>query len=347
VPTRDIIVIGSSSGGVEALVELVRGLPKGFPASIFVVCHIAPHARSVLPEILSRSGPVLAVPAVDNEPFYPGQIYVAPPDRHLLIIDGRMQVVRGPRENHHRPAIDPLFRSAARACGSRVVGVILSGGMTDGVAGLLAVRTAGGVSVVQDPRDAKVAALPQSATELAGADHIVPAAQLAPLLTTLISGPTAAPGGAAMSDPMEKMPEIAEEDFREQVDGKRRGQVSTFSCPECGGTLWQVDETVLVRFRCHIGHAYYGDTLFAEQAEALEAALWIAVRTFRERTVLARQMARLEHERGQSQVAKRYEDEADLSERYDALIRQYLLNGPGAGVPPGAPSDAAKLPEAK
>jgi len=347
VPTRDIIVIGLSSGGVEALLETVRTLPRGLPATIFVVCHIPPQGKSILPEILSRSGPMLAQHAVDSEPFYPGQIYIAPPDRHLMIADGRMHVARGPRENHHRPAIDPLFRSAARGFGSRVVGVILSGGMTDGVAGLLAVRAAGGVSVVQDPRDAKVAALPQSATEMAGADYIVPAAQLAPLLVQLVRRTATAPGGAPVHDPMEKMPEIEAEDFQEQVNGKRRGQLSTFSCPECGGTLWQVDEKELVRFRCHIGHAYYGDALYAEQAESLEAALWSAVRTFRERTVLARQLAKREAERGKTEAAKHYEEEAMLSERYDSLIRQYLLNGESAGLPPGAPSDAAKLPEAK
>src|SRR5205085_949038 len=133
--------------------------------------------------------------------------------------------------------IDPLFRAAARGYGARVIGVILSGGLTDGVAGLLAVRAADGVSVVQDPRDAKVAALPQSASEMAGADYIVPAAELAALLTNLVSGPAAARGGATMADPMERMPAIAEHDFTEQVNGQRRGQVSTFTCPECGGNL--------------------------------------------------------------------------------------------------------------
>src|SRR5690242_15674063 len=141
--TRDIIVIGTSTGGVDALSRLARGLPPGFPASLFVVCHFPAGGRSVLPEILSRSGPLLAAHAADGEPFYPGQIYVAPPDRHLVLgPNGRMRLTRGARENHHRPAADPLFRSAARHYGPRVIGVVLTGALYDGTAGLMAIRAA-------------------------------------------------------------------------------------------------------------------------------------------------------------------------------------------------------------
>jgi two-component system, chemotaxis family, protein-glutamate methylesterase/glutaminase len=158
---HDIVVIGASAGGVEALTRLMRDLPPGLPASLFVVCHFPPSDRSVLPDILSRAGPLLATHAIDGEPFHPGHVYVAPPDFHLLLAEGqRLRLTRGPRENHHRPAVDVLFRSAARTYGPRVIGVVLTGSLNDGSAGLLAIRAAGGVAIVQDPADAAVAAMP-------------------------------------------------------------------------------------------------------------------------------------------------------------------------------------------
>src|SRR5262245_36360005 len=161
--SRDVIVVGASAGGVDALAQLARGLPGGFPASVFVVCHFPPGGRSVLPDILSRSGPLLATHAMDNFPFDPGQIYIAPPDRHLVLAPGgRMRLDREARENHFRPAVDPLFRSAARHYGQRVIAVVLTGALNDGSAGLLAVRRAGGLAVVQDPLDALVAAMPRN-----------------------------------------------------------------------------------------------------------------------------------------------------------------------------------------
>src|SRR5262249_34402069 len=158
------------------------GLPPGLPAAVFVVCHFPAGARSMLPDILSRAGPLLAAHARDSEPTYPGHIYVAPPDRHLLLEPGRVRLTGDARENNHRPAIDPLFRSAARVYGPRVIGVVLTGALYDGVAGLMAVRAAGGVAVVQAPGDALVAAMPQHACDVAGADYVIPAAGLAPLL---------------------------------------------------------------------------------------------------------------------------------------------------------------------
>jgi two-component system chemotaxis response regulator CheB len=187
-PGHDIVVIGASAGGVETLSRVVSGLPAGFPAAVFVVCHFPPGQRSRLPEILSRSGPLLAAHAKDGEPAYPGHIYAAPPDHHLLLEEGRMRLWRGPRENRHRPAIDALFRSAARAYGPRVIAVVLSGSSSDGVAGLLAVRAAHGIAVVQDQADAMVATLPRNAHAIAGADHIVPASGLAGLLVELVQG---------------------------------------------------------------------------------------------------------------------------------------------------------------
>ena len=341
---RDIIVIGTSAGGVDALARLVSGLPAGFLASLFVVCHFPPGGRSVLPEILSRSGRLLAAHARDGEVFVPGQIYVAPPDQHLLLgPGGRTRLTREGRENHARPAIDPLFRSAARYYGPRVIGVILTGALSDGTAGLLAVRAAGGVAVVQDPRDAVVAAMPQTASEIAGADHVVPADRLSALLVELVcsSAPSRDPVVPPMNppnppspvDPIERMPATVDRDMAEQARNERRGQVSTFTCPECGGTLWQVDEPGLVRFRCHVGHAYNGEALLAEQTEALEAALWTAVRTFKEKAVLGRQLAARERSRGDDATAARFDEQAVQSAEYADLIVRHLLNNGAPGAP--------------
>jgi two-component system chemotaxis response regulator CheB len=253
----------------------------------------------------------------------------------LLTADGRTRLTHGPRENHHRPAVDPLFRSAARYYGPRVVGVILTGALYDGAAGLLAIRTAGGLGVVQDPRDATIAAMPQNATQLAGADHIVPLAELPALLVKLVREPVISKQGVAAMNTnsagnkpvasVEKMVETTEATFETQVRNERRGEVSTFTCPECGGALWQVDEPQLVQFRCHVGHAYNGETLLAEQGEALEAALWTAVRTFREKSVLANQLAAMERQKGDGSAAARFEEQASQAANYAALIIEHVL----------------------
>jgi two-component system chemotaxis response regulator CheB len=332
-PGHDVIVVGASAGGVEVLAQMAHGLPKGLPAAVFVVCHVSAEWPSRLPQILSRSGPLLAQHARDGEASYPGHIYVAPPGYHLLLAEGRVHLSRGPRENGHRPAIDPTFRTAARAYGPRVIGVVLTGGLTDGSAGLLTVRAAGGLAVVQDPADARVASMPRSAAEIAGADHIVAAAGLAPLLVELVQRPVPPPEGTTM-DPLDKMTMVVDEDMREQERGTRRGRLATFTCPECGGNLWQVDERGVLRFRCHVGHAYYAEALLEEQSAALEAALWTAVRTFREKSVLARQLARAAHEQGHGEAATRFAEQADLSDRYGELIRQNVLHRiPSAGEP--------------
>ncbi|MFL5341818.1 MAG: chemotaxis protein CheB [Gemmataceae bacterium] len=349
---HDIIVVGTSSGGVEVLVQLVGGLPGGLPATIFVVCHFPSNWRSVLPDILSRSGPLLAQHARDGDATHPGHIYVAPPGSHMLVEDGRVRLSNGPRENNHRPAIDPLFRSAARVYGRRVVGVVLTGALSDGVAGLLAVRAAGGVAVVQDPKDARVPSMPLLAMQVAGADFVVPAHALAARLVELVDHPVPSTGGANMADPLEHMPQVAEHDMQAQETGARRGQISTFSCPECGGCLWQVDENDLVRFRCHVGHAYYGEALLQEQTDALEAALWTAVRTFREKAVLSRQLALQADGHGDGDAAGRFTEQGQLAQSYGEVIQQMLLHGPGVGAAanatagPKTPADPLPPPRA-
>jgi two-component system chemotaxis response regulator CheB len=327
-PRRDIIVIGTSAGGVEALTQIVRSLPAGLPASLFVVCHLPAGSRSTLPQILSRSGPLPASHPRDGDAFCPGHIYIAPPDHHLLLGPGsRILLNREARENLHRPAIDPLFRSAARYYGRRVIAVILTGALFDGTAGLLAVRGSGGLAVIQDPEDAVIAGMPESASKIAGADHVVPLSDVAPLLVDLVNAKGESEAGERAMDPIERMPDLVDQDMEEQARGQRRGAISVYSCPECGGALWQVDESQPLRFRCHVGHAYSAELLLAEQAEALEAAVWTAVRTFREKSVLSQQLANRERRLGQAVSAERFEEQARQSEKYGAVIRNFMLNG--------------------
>jgi two-component system chemotaxis response regulator CheB len=335
-PDRDIVVIGASAGGVEAVSTLVAGLPASFPAAVFIVLHIAPHNRSYLPDILRKRGALPVHHARPGEPIRTGQIYIAPPDYHLLLRPGHVELSQAARENHHRPAIDVLFRSAARAYGPRVIGLVLTGWLNDGTAGLLAIRHAGGVAVIQDPFEAEAAAMPASAREIAGADHVVKLAAMPALLKDLVtSGVRRGVGEAAMPDPIEKMPERVARDMNDQERGLRQGQVSVFTCPECGGNMWQVDDPEVTRFRCHTGHAYYGVDLLGEQSEALEAALWTAVRIFKEKRVLAEQMALQARQRGNSERAERFQDEARLANKYGDLIQHSILQAPLAELPNG------------
>jgi two-component system chemotaxis response regulator CheB len=242
-----------------------------------------------------------------------------------------MRLSREARENHHRPAADPLFRTAARYYGSRVIGVVLTGSLYDGTAGLMAIRASGGLGVVQDPGDAQVAAMPRSAAQLAGPDYVVSLAELPALLIKLVQEPVNPDQRARPMDPIERMPEVVEHDMARQARNERRGEVSVFTCPECGGALWQVDEAGLVRYRCHVGHAYRGEVLLSEQTEALEAALWTAVRTFKEKSVLARQLSFQERAAGDHAAAARFEEQAVQAARFGELIKQHLLYGVPSG----------------
>jgi two-component system chemotaxis response regulator CheB len=341
---HDIIVIGASMGGVQALRLMVQQLPADLPAALFIVLHLPASGDSRLPEVLNYRSALPAQHARDGEPIHHGRIYVAPQDYHLLLEPGHVHLSHGPHENHCRPAIDPLFRSAARAYRGRVIGVVLTGMLNDGTAGLLAVRNAGGVAIVQNPAEALAPGMPAAAMAVAGADYVLPLAKIVPLLTKLAHEPVVG-GTAAMPgpvDPIDNLPDIVSRSQVEQRNGDRRGQVSIFTCPECGGSLWQVDQEQLVRFRCHVGHVYDGDQLLQEQSEHLEAALWIAVRTFIDKSVLARQLAESRRQQGLEVGVDRLEEEAQQCQHYAALIRQYLLKVP---ADPAASDDpAAEVP---
>jgi two-component system chemotaxis response regulator CheB len=322
---HDIVVIGASAGGIPALSALVGGLPAGFPAAILVVVHIPPYAESHLPEILSRAGPLPAAHARDGEPIQAGRISVAPPDRHLLVRPGEIALSRGPRENHSRPAIDPLFRSAARAYGPRVVGVILSGALDDGSLGLLAVQTRGGATIVQDPDEATIDSMPRSALRLVAADFVLPAAEIAGALADLVTTPASEEGGVAVADDAERLQAAIADDFLAQARDDRAGETTIYTCPDCGGVLWQEGAGRRLGFRCHVGHAYAPDVLLNQKSEEYEAALWSSLRLLKEKATLTRQLATRADELGSHDVtAERIEERARLDERHVRMIQELL-----------------------
>ncbi len=271
-PTPDIIVIGASAGGIDALRAIVAGLPNHLSASVFVVMHTGPGSPGILDELLRRAGPLPAITAKDKKPIEDGYIYVAPPDLHLVIEPGRIRLTRGPKENRFRPAIDPLFRSAAQVYGPRVIGVILTGGLDDGTAGLWAVKRLGGIAVVQDPNDAFVPSMPLSALRHVDVDHTVPLAEIAPLLVKLTQTGVEEKGACEMPEHLDIEVKIAKQDPAINLDVRELWEKSSYTCPECHGVLLRVKEGGRQRFRCHTGHAFSPDTLLADLTEGVEDA---------------------------------------------------------------------------
>lgn len=303
---------------------LVGSLPADLPASLFIVLHIPAQNPSLLPHILSRSCPLVALSPHDGEAIQQGRIYVAPPDRHLLVERGYVRLAHGPKENRHRPAIDPLFRSAARAYGARVVGVILTGSLDDGTAGLLTVKRRGGLAVVQDPKDALYPSMPLSALAHVAVDYTVPLSAIGPLLARLAHEQVEEGLEHPVSEDLEIETKLAEFDMETFHNEHRAGTPSAFSCPECGGVLWELRDGELLRFRCRVGHAFSLDSMIAAQTEQVEDALWAALKTLDESASLSHRMAAQAHERGQDWLARSFEEKQRDAQRRAAVIEQVL-----------------------
>jgi two-component system chemotaxis response regulator CheB len=315
---RDVVAVGASAGGVEALRALAAGLPPDYPGAVLVVLHVPRQAPSALPRILARSGPLPAGEARDGERVHAGRIYVAPGDHHLLLLDGHLRLSRGPAENGHRPAVDPLFRSVARAAGRRAIGVVLSGARDDGAAGLAAIAARGGTTVVQDPADALSPWMPQAALDRAGADHIVPAAKIGGLIAG-ITAMTLPPEKPAVPDPMLEA-EVAAADLF-PITSDRLAPPAGYGCPDCGGSLFLIEDRPIPRFRCRVGHAWSPESLLDEQAEVLEGALWMALRALEEKTTLSRRMA---DSRPGSMSGTRFREMADDAESASKTLRTLI-----------------------
>lgn len=330
-PGHEIIVIGASAGGVETLINLVRDIPKDIPASLFVVLHFPAHATSVLPDILTRKGILPASHPRDREPIVHGHIYIAPPDCHMLVRHGQVRVVAGPRENGHRPAIDPLFRSAARTYGASVVGVVLSGALDDGTAGLVAIKAHGGKVVVQDPADALYSSMPQSALRHVSADYVLPLSEIGNILTQLACEEVPQ-GETSVPRELDVETEMTEFTLGTLHASLRPGKPAGFVCPECGGVLWEIMDQGMLRFRCRVGHVWSADSLLAEQNDSMEEALWTALRALEESAALSERLAD-NAERGHRAVAaERFRDKLDESRNAAALIREVLLSSGGRAL---------------
>lgn len=303
---------------MRVLQRIVGDLPHDLPAAVFVVMHLG--RASHLAPILDRAGKLPVVSAESGAAIRRGHVYVAPPGRHLLLHDGHLMLRRGPQENLSRPAIDPLFRSAAATFGGRVVGVLLSGALNDGTAGLHAVRRCGGITVVQDPDDAIVPEMPRSALAHVAVDHVVPGDAIGSLLAELV----AAPAGPTPDIPFDIRLEaaLAAQELGDMATEDRLGMPSRFTCPDCHGTLWEIDDGGVLRYRCHVGHAFTGEAMLAAQAQQIEQTLWTLIRSHSERAAMVRRLA--EREKSPHR-AKDLLSRAEEADRDAALVRQLIL----------------------
>jgi two-component system, chemotaxis family, protein-glutamate methylesterase/glutaminase len=325
---HDVVVIGGSAGAIDGLTEIVRRLPGDLGAAVFVAIHVSPHAKSALPRILSRAGPLPAEHPADGGRFERGRIYVAPPDVHLIVDDAVVRLVPGPRENGVRPAIDPLFRSAAVSYGPRVAAVLLSGVLDDGTAGLVAVKRRQGVVILQDPATTPFKGMLDSARANVEVDHCVPVPAIASLLLQLAAGPLAPAAGASVTHDPDVKALLASTHLE---PAPLLGTPSVLSCPECGGTLnEQVDD--VIRFRCHTGHAYSAESLLAGQTAGIESALWAALRALEDKARLCQKVARRAAERHHERIEARYVEQAETLQQQARLIRQMLTRSDQSDV---------------
>ena len=376
VPADCLVVIGGSAGGLEALRHVLRGLPLDLPAAVCVVLHLPRRGTSVLPDILARVCGHDVAAATDGEPLLAGSIRVAVPDRHLVIRGGRIGVVLAPRENRHRPALDPLFRTAARAFGPRVVSVVLSGALDDGTAGTTAVHLLGGLTIAQDPDDAVFRDMPANAIATGRVRRVAPADGIGALIREALEqlpspmpddpGAPQSPvvdASASETDELFSMPRDVAEPVRPRTpdrDAKTAldppGQPSAYSCPDCGGVLWIVPGSD-DHFRCRVGHRFTHDGLDLGQDAVIEDALWTALRALEEQASLAERVARRATDRHDRHAAARFTERAtdavDRAQQIRDVLRRVTGSPgePGDGEPPdrapidGEPADPARAGE--
>ncbi len=327
-PGHNLIVVGTSSGGLEALRRLVSGLPADLPAAVCIVQHLSADGPGLLAALLSRSGPLPAISGQDGLSLENGTIYVAPPAHHLLVEQGRLRLSRGPKENHHRPSIDALFRSAAVASGPGVIGVILTGQLDDGTAGLLAVKQCGGIAVVQDPQDALYPSMPQSVLQHVVVNYCVPLDELPGLLVRLASQPVKEKPPVRIPQLLKREVHIAAMDELDlHAQDTHFGTASVYSCPDCGGVLQERQDGSLLRFRCQVGHAFSEKSLLSEQPEVLERALWAALKTLRERIHLVQRLSHQVQSSGLPSRTRYYANLLQETQQHISSLEHVLQGG--------------------
>lgn len=316
-----IVTIGGSAGALTALQPIIAGLPSGLPAAVFVAIHVPPNSVSAMPHILSRAGSLFSTHAIDGAPIAPGSIVVAPPNRHLVIERGSMRVSETAKENGQRPSIDVLFRSAAKAYGDLVCGVLLSGTLDDGVAGMQTIRNAGGHAIAQNPDDAVFGDMPRNAIAAGAADTVAASDEIARVIVETVEQSIAHSSGQPTAP---------------AHDERVEGTASVFTCPDCGGTLWELEEHGHLRFRCRIGHAYNVNTVLETQRSTLEDSLSAALRALYERADLLHRMARRADARGDKRSSKRFEDEAQGLGNDIAMIQRAVVEATAVSRSPAS-----------
>ncbi len=324
-PGHNIIVIGTSAGGLDALRQVVKELPRDLPAAVFIVQHVLRHTPSILPTLLTRAGVLPAEHPVNGQPFERGHIYVAPPGAHLLIERERIRLAAGPRENRHCPAIDPLFRTAALAYGPRVIGVVLTGALNDGTAGLRAIKQRGGLAVVQDPAEAFNASMPESALAYVAVDACLPLAEIPRYLVRMTREPAPPEQDFPVAKTLRVEANIDGLAPDTHLEGDEVGIRSDYTCPECKGPLREIHDGKLLRFRCRVGHAYTGDALVDSQADAVDAALWTALETLEQRAEIAGKLASRARADGHELSATSFDAQGSDMARKIRTLRDVLL----------------------
>jgi two-component system chemotaxis response regulator CheB len=317
--------MGASAGGLSAFNRIMKQLPEQLNAAVFIVWHLSPRSPSMLPEILNRAGKLKAKHPAEGESIEKGKIYIAPPDHHLLLEVNRIRLTKGPKENRFRPAVDPLFRSAAYAYGPRVIGVVLSGALDDGTAGLWAIKDRGGIAVVQDPAEAEQPSMPASALANIRVDYCLPLSEIPPLLVTLTQQAVGEESRVPVSKHLEIETKIALGGDAADLDVKQLGEVSEFTCPDCHGSLIKLTNDKLLRFRCHTGHSFGSASLLAEQTDSVEQSLWTAIRVVEERIRLLKHLAQHASDLEQTEAISTLDRELQENERRADLLRQAAM----------------------
>lgn len=315
-----VIVVGASAGGLDALTALIGQLPIDFPVPILIVMHISADAvGNVLLDSINAHGKLKCLHAMDGVQAKPSHVYLAPSDHHLLIgKEGKLMVTKGARENRYRPGIDPLFRSAAVAYGNKAIGIVLTGYLDDGTAGLMAIKRCGGICIVQDPVDAEYPDMPKNAINQVKADYQLSVSQIGAILTKLLLDKP--PKAVKIPGDIKREAEIAENVLSDLPSVNALGNQVPFNCPGCGGVLWQISKGSFLRFRCHTGHSYTAKSLIAEQTKKIEETMWIALRMFEERRNLLTTFSK-----NQSGAAARFSIErAEESQVHIDRIRKIL-----------------------
>jgi two-component system, chemotaxis family, protein-glutamate methylesterase/glutaminase len=320
---HDVVVIGGSAGGIDAVRQLLHPLPHDLPATLLVVLHTGDHSPRMLDRMFEQSTVLDCAYAEQDMTLERGRVLIAPPEHHMVIDGDRVRLVRGPTENRARPSIDVLFRSAAVSCRARTIGVVLSGNLNDGSAGLLAIKQCGGLTLVQDPAGIDHPDMPTSALAAAKVDGCAELSKLAAALIELVHEP--------LPDNIPAIPKIVEIEAQMALNPslsieklEQIGQLSTMTCPECGGALLQLGAQTW-RFRCRVGHAFTAETMVIEQKRALESALWLALRTLENDITLRRQLVEREHGSARMHSARAIAGRIDELEDKAAVLRKLLF----------------------